>query len=433
MEKKKEYVAAIERDYRHNFKAFILYDLFWGLGMPFSGVTLPAAFLVILGASKATIGLFTTLHMVISLVQIVTSYYFRSHNKKTWLSWSYFVSMIPWMIFNILFFIYPQSCNHALAVFLFIAVQCMMMAATVGNEGVRFSLLTECTPLNKRGSLYGSRVVIQVVASLFMYLIAAWLIKQWPEPRNFLASFIVACSFYMIASFSYLLTREHQDPQIENTRGPKSLAGLYADSLKVLRTLLANRGYRIFLGYTIILYSSVAMSAFIVVFAKEQLNMSGSRILLFNILMMLGGAFSSMTLGKLADRIGYKTIGYLQSIPLAGGFLLAMFGAHSGPPALYISFFLCSSIMSVSRMVVNNLAIEMMPRQNISMLLSITNALITPVILIIVPAGGWVVDLTGSYAVLFGIGAAMAAACGIGFWLHVHEPRNLSCCPQTSV
>jgi MFS-type transporter involved in bile tolerance (Atg22 family) len=426
--KKREYLAAVGRDYPHNFKAFILYDLLWGLGMPFSGSTLPIAFLVILGSSKTMIGVFTTLPMVISLIQIITSYYFRGHHKKTWLSLSYFFSMVPWMVFNAVFFIYPKACAGFIAAMLFMAVQIIMMAATVGNEGVRFSMLTECTPLNKRGSLYGSRVVIQVVVSLLVWPIAAWMIKQWPEPRNYLASFAVACFFYMIASFSYLLTREHQDPHIDNGGQAQHLSGLAADSIATLKFLLSDRKYRIFLFYAVILYSSVAMSSFIVVFAKEQMNMSGSGIILFTILQMLSGAILSMALGRLADRIGYKIIGYLQCIPLAVGFLMAAFcsGAAAKFWVLYVSFLLCSSIMTVSRMVVNNLAIEMMPRRNIGMLLSLTNALITPFILIVVPLSGWIVDLTGSYTTLFLIGAVTAVLGGVGFLLYVHEPRSIT-------
>jgi MFS family permease len=423
---RENYLAMIKRDYPRNYTAFILFELIWGLGIPF-GNTLVPAFMVVLGSSKSIIGLVTSLPALAGLLQIVTSHYFRRHPKKRWLSFSYFVSPIPWMAFSIFFFWNTHIVSNRVQLALFCVVQTIFWFISAGNEGIRFSMLTECTPLNKRGSLFGSRVVVQIIVSLAVWPMAGWVLRRWAEPQNFLASFIIASFFYTVCAFAYLLTREHRDPDIDNGSENQGLSQLTSDSIAMLKELLADRHFRFFLIISSLFYCSVAMGSFIVVYAKEQMNMSGSVIIYFTILQMLGGALATHILGKLADRIGYKKIGAISTIPLACGFLIAaVYADTSGGHrlAIFVCFFLCASMASVSRMVVMNLSIELRPRQNIGMLLSISSALMSPVMLIGVSLGGWVVDLMGTYVPLFLAGGVGAIVAGLGFVFCVHEPRK---------
>ena len=421
------YNANIARDYPHNLKVFVLFDLIWGMGIPFAGNSLIPAFMVVLGSSKTLIGLFSVLPMLLGVFQIITSHYFRTRPKKKWLSLTYSLTLLPWVIYSVIFFCFPQFCTNSVKLALFFAVQFVFWLGSGGNEGVRFSMLTQCTPLNNRGSLFGNRTAVQVAVSLLLWPVAVWVMHQWPEPRNFLGAFSIASFFFMISGPAYLLTREHQNPDIIENTVTSGLKGLLSSIRLLLKELLTNRHYRVFLLNSVILNSAVSICCFIVVFAKEQMHLSGSSIIRFTIIQMVGGALSSTILGKLADRLGYKIIGIMQSIPLSAGFMLAAFISSRDSVnniAVYAAFFLCSSTIIVSRMVFMNLSVELMPRYNAGMLISLSNALISPLILIVVPLGGLVVDITGSYTTIFLAGAGMAIISGLVFAFYIHEPRK---------
>lgn len=421
-----DYIDAMTRDYPHNYRVFILFDLIWGLGTPFARTLVPA-FMVVLGSPKSLIGLVVSLPMMAAVIQVLTSYYFRHHVKRKWLSYSYFAALIPWMTFNLFFFANPQLGSNGLRLGLFCCVQAVFWLMSSGNEGIRFSMLTECTPLNKRGSLFGSRVAIQVIVFLMIWPLANGVLKRWPEPRNFLASFAVACFFYMASSFAYLLTREHRNPDIDNGNPQYGLAQVVSECSAILRSFWLDRNYRFFLFNSMVLYSITAMGTFIVVYGKEKMGLSGSKIISFTFIQMLGGALATKTLGKLADKVGYKKVGWMMTIPLALGFLIMAILAGSSTvhrAAVWGGFFLCASMISVARMVTMNMAIELRPRQNIGMLMSLTNALISPVALVVATFAGWMIDVTGTYVPLFLTGAVGAIAVGLGFAYGVQEPRR---------
>ncbi len=420
-----EYNAAIKRDYPHNYKVFVLFDLIWGLGMPFA-CTLVPAFLVVLGASKSLIGFVASLPLLGAVFQIVISYYFRHLPKKRWLSFSYFAAAIPWFVFNIYFFLNWGNGSNTLKLGLFCLTQAVMWFISSGNEGIRFAMLSECAPVTRRGFLFGSRVAVQVVMSLAVWPVAIWVLGHWPQPRNILISFTIATFFYMLCPFSYLLTREHHDPRIDNGDTARGWRPLLADSISRIKLYVSDGSYRTFLLIWMIQNCAVTMVAFIVVYAKDQMQLSDAKIIHFTILQMLGGAVTTTLLGRLADRIGYKQVGIIVMLPLTAGFLLAGLIAHQSDGSLwmvYLSFILCAGMVPVSRMIGKNMAIELMSSQNIGMLLSLSTVLTAPFVLVVVPLGGWMVDVTGSYVLLFLAGALLTIISGLGFVFFIREPR----------
>ena len=138
-------------------------------------------------------------------------------------------------------------------------------------------------------------------------------------------------------------------------------------------------------------------------------------------------AVFTILLGKLADRVGYRTVGVIQGLLLAGGFIIVLIVALSPTvyiPAVYLGFFLYSSVIQVTLMVTLNLSIELLPKQDKATLFALANLLMMPAILIVLPLSGLIIDLTGSYVVVFVLGAVFALTSMFGFLILVREPRK---------
>lgn len=420
----RKYREDISRDYPHNRKIFVLFDLIWGLGIPFAGASLISAFMVAIGSSKAMIGFYSIMPFLFGFWQIVNSHLFRSRSKKKWLSLTYSLSVLPWFVYSVFFFFFAERFSNALMLTLFMVAQAFFWGGSFGNEGVRFSMLTQCTPLRQRGMLFGLRSFIQVITTVVLWPVAYWLMKLWPEPYNYLAAFSVATFWFTVCGPTYLATREHQNPEIEY-HGDGRLNGLGGSLWRLTRQILRNRHYILFLVATVTLNCAVKISTFIIVFAKEQMALSGSMVIHFSILQMVAAATTSILLGKMGDKVGYRLVSILLIVPLTAGCLIAAWLGTEQTPGfiwLVVSFFLSSMSIVASRMVFLNMAVEILPKVDVGLLVSVSQLLMTPLLLVIVPLGGWIVDRTGSYCVVFVLGAVLALLSAVGY-LVMREPR----------
>ena len=425
----RKYDNAVKRDYLHNAAGFVSFEFIWGFGLPFAMfTTVIPVYMAELNAPKSLIGIITSLSITMCPLQIVVSHAFRERSRKVWLTSSYMACVIPLLLYSIFFFYYPQTVSDSLQLALFCFCIVIFMGCCTGNFPVYFSLITDCTPLRRRGTMFGYRVAALALGLFLMAPAARWMMTHWPEPRNFLVAFIAANISRMVASLMFLFVREHRDPRIIGDRRHSSkINRLIPRTRLIIRKMLRDPNYRVFLFFTILFFISLITGSFIIVFAKEALALKGSQIITFTIVQIAGAAVFSVFLGKLADRIGYRTIGVIQGLLLTCGFVFVSVIALNPAvyvPAVYLGFFLYASVTMVAGMVTMNLTIELLPKQNSATLIALGNVLMMPAILITIPLAGLIIDLTGSYVIVFALGAALAAVSAFGFLVLVREPRK---------
>ena len=122
-----------------------------------------------------------------------------------------------------------------------------------------------------------------------------------------------------------------------------------------------------------------------------------------------------------------RQIGTIQGLLMMGGFVIASavaFGCDIKTVGVYLAFLLYSGITVVFGMVMMNLSIELLPKLNIAMLIALSNTIMMPLVLIAPMLAGLIIDLTGSYAVVFVLSAVLSAVSALGFLFLVHEPRK---------
>ena len=425
----KEYNKAVTRDFKHNVKIFVAFDAVWGLGIPFAlYATVVPAYMVELNASKTLIGFISSLVITACPLQLLVSHHFRNRPRKLWLTGSYIACILPWLVYNILSLIFPESLSNAVRLVLFCVCMVIFMGSVVGNASMNFSLAADCIPLKKRGSIFGYRLAAFAIAVLLMSPAAIWVMKYWNEPQNFIVAFIVANIFYISASLILLAVCEHRDPSVRNVASHHTKVNRFlAGTRLAIRKTLREPNYRLFLFFIALFFLAMMMGSFFIIFAKETLSLKGEGILTFTVMQITSAALFALVLGKLADRIGYKTIGIIQGLMLTVGFVIACFVCLQSTPSplgIYLAFVFYASTTSVAYMVMVNMSIELLPRMNRATILALGNTLMMPAILIAVPLSGLIIDITQSYLIVFALGAAFAAVSTLGFALLVREPRK---------
>jgi len=423
------YEQAVKQDYARNACCFIGWDFLWGLGLSFAlfGTMVPA-YLAEIGAPKSFIAFTTSLLVILTPLQIIVGYYFRNRARKLWIFISFTIAPTAWLGYNIIFLCYRNTVPLPLQLTFFCFCMILFFAPIIGNQSLYNSMITDCIPLKKRGTLYGSRNFSMAMGILVMAYPARLVLNHWPEPYNYLVAFTVATIIYMLSCLIFLGIREHRDPGIiADKKGSSKFNKPLINIRIVIRKMLNNVNYRIFIFFQILFSVSMVLGSLIVVFAKESLSLKGSDILVFTIIQMLSAGVVCVVLGKLADRIGYRLIGIIQGFVLSLGFFIyaiLTMSLNACPVVVYLGFFLYSSVIGVSQMVIVNMSAELLPKQSLSMILAAANLVLAPVVLIIMPLAGFVVDLTNSYITVFVIGGILSLLSAFGYMFLVKEPRK---------
>ena len=424
------YFKAVESDYPRNASIIVLFEFLWGMGMPFAMfATNVPAYLTAINSPKVLIGVITSLPMILCPIQIISSRYLAGRPKKKWLTYTYVACVIPWLLHNLLLFYYPDIFGRFAKLTIFSLCTFVFFLIIIANDVVRFSMITECTPLKKRGSLFGVRTIALAGGLLLMWKFADVVFARFPEPQNFLAAFAVGNLFYFMAPFIYLFIKEHRNPAVNNRKiTAMKISRLVHETLFVLKKLLRNSNYRIFLFFMTMLTVSVMNGSFIIVFAREKLSITGSQILTFSIILCTTAAFFCYIFGKLADRLGYRFVGILQGLLLSIAYFVlayASFADLRGNFVIYLGFFFFATVYFSFRMVMRNFSIELVPDQDVAVLIALGQLVMLPVLLLAAPIAGLIIDLTDAYFVVFILGLAFALASSLGFVFFVKEPRKM--------
>ena len=161
---------------------------------------------------------------------------------------------------------------------------------------------------------------------------------------------------------------------------------------------------------------------FIVPYAREKLGVPDGRLALLSLIFLGAGGAMGIVLGRVADRLGYRIVGFIQSALLLAFFLIAV--SARGFAAVCVAYGLYTAVNQTLSFVLVNMSVELCPSIGPTDLAALGATLILPLVAIVSPLSGTVIDLTGSYQSVFFIGATVAVIALLGFGLLVREPRS---------
>jgi MFS family permease len=278
---KNSYEYEIEQDYRHNASSFLLFESLWGLGLPFAMIaTVVPAYMTAISAPKVLIGIVVSLPITLSPLQLITSYHYEQRHRKHWLVFSHMASGVPWLLYTLTALFFPGMLSPQFHWLLFTLSIVVFLSLITASGSVYLSLMMDCTPLKKRGTLFGYRMAGVALGLTLMSPLAWWVMRRWPEGQNYLVAFCIAIPIYIAASATLFRTREHRNPETRTARRrnhPKIIRFLPAIRL-TLRQLVREPNYRVFMFFTVLFFVPLMMGSFIVVYARERLNVGVPRL-----------------------------------------------------------------------------------------------------------------------------------------------------------
>jgi MFS family permease len=410
--------AALEKALPRNLAVMLLFELTWGIGMPFAMfVSLAPAYLTALGASKSLIGLLQSLWTVFTPLQLVAGHFFSGRLRMRRVFTFYVLATGARLAYDALAVFLPGLWSPAgLIVFFSLACSAYMALFVLANS-LYMGVLTDNVPKGKRGWVYGLRSLFLGVGGIAAGFGASAVLHHVPSTLNYRVCFLIGDTVWTLAALCLLAIRDrpaHAAPR----RKPDFLRAL----LTKLKTLWANPNYRIFLFFYMLNSVALALINFLIPYAKEDLGVPDSSIAALSTFYLLANASLGIFVGRLADRVGYRAVAAAQASLLLCAFIIAV-SARSFP-AVCVAYALFSLVNNTNGFTLINMSVELCPSLNGTDLMAIGGTLILPFVVISSPLAGRVIDQTGLYLPVFYIGAAVSLISLCGFALIVREPRT---------
>lgn len=422
------YEHSIQKNFMRNSFAVILFEFIWGMGLPFGMFTvLVPMYMSAIGSPKTLIGFVSSLYIILCPIQLVIGYYTKNGKRKKWLIQTYLLAVLPWLFYNIFYLFFFSFSSSSLKITIFFGCILFYEAIITGNHPVYHSMMRDFTPFKKRGGLYGYRVAALALGAVLTSWVALEALSYRKEPQNYIFGFIISNTFMILSLLPLFLVREFNNPQVISVAQKYLSTKEFVVNVRVvLRKARRNPNYLVFIYCAMNFIVSITLSSFVVVYAREKKVMTCQFAVVFVIIQIAISAVGSIGFGKLGDKVGFRNIGIVQAMLLCVGFIFAIIAAvtDNGDFLIYLAFVLCASGVYVGNLVLWHFSFELLPKADSNILISLTNLFLMPAVLLIVPLSGLIIDFTGSFVVVFVLGAYLAGFSAFGFMLIVPEPRT---------
>ena len=426
------YRAAIERSFPRNRIFILVFEGVWGLGLALGMLfTVVPAYLMVLGAPKALIGLVASSWTILSPLQMIAGYLLAGKLKHRWLTLGYSVSVVPWLLYSIASFAKPELFSGSGRIVIFTCAILWFASSVTMADASYLSLMIDSVPQNRRGRLVGLRLLVLAGATGISTLIARFVMDLYPEPRSYHLSFIIATSLYVVGSLTFLGINEHLSPHRRwrdaDTGSKMRLRGFIARIVALFRAAAAEPNYRVMIFFVVILFAARDLNVYVVTFARDTLGISGSEVAVFTFIRIAAAAVVGLSVGRAADSTGYRSVGIVMACCFIVSFAVMSVASKQGVPPrvlLYAAYGVQTGAGSLSVMVLSNLSAEIMVNEDTALLIALGNMIVLPILLVTQPLFGFVVDASGDYFTVFLIGLVLSIIGTVGFALLVHEPRG---------
>lgn len=410
--------AALRRNLPRNVTGMLLFELTWGLGLPFGlYVSMVPAYLTALGASKSLMGFVQSFWTILIPLQLVGSHYLGRTGRVRAVMTLYMSATGARLVYDVLAVFVPGLWTPASYIGFFVFALAVYVGLLVVGQTIYMGVLTDNIPRNRRGWVFGLRTLGNGVGGILTGLAASWVLHRWGSPLNFRVSFMICDVLWTLSSTCLFLVRD-RPARSARARAPGFLASLVGK----VRFLLANPNYRVFLFFHMLNSVGLTIASFIIPYARERLGAPDSQMTWLSVIFLASGAALGPLMGRLADRAGYRSVGAVQSVLLLAFFLIAV--SSRSFLTVCIGYVLYSIGNITSQFMLVNMSVELCPSINGADLTALGGTLLLPFVGISSPLAGAIIDHTGSYPAVFYIGATIAAIALFGFAFLVREPRT---------
>lgn len=413
---------AIEADYRRNRTVFAGWEFLWGLGAPFALFsTFAPAYLATLGAPQLLVGLILAFPPLFSATQLLVGYFVHPTARLRTVVLPIMGCMLPLLAYSASAVIWGEHWSTGIHATLYTVAMLVFLGVPCALNSLLWEIITDTTPANRRGELFGWRAVGAGISGLAVSGIAAWLLQRWETPLNFRISFTVGATLYFLSCLILLRTRDHVHPvHLRDEHRPQG--SLVAHVVALVHERWRDARYRSFMFFHTLLVVAATNAPFMVAGARSQLGASARELGLFVPLYLVALTLSGPLLGRLADRYGFRAVGVVCGSLLTTSFLLCL--ASHDLRIWYVAFTLYAACPFAASAVLANLSAELCPGVPASRLIAVGNVMVIGFVVAGSALCGAIIDATGSYPAIFTANLVIAIVATAGFLFVVREPRS---------
>ena len=294
---------------KHNFKAFIWHGIFLSLASNFMDIhTIIPSMLIKAGGNAIMLGILTTIMVGgSSLMQIVfaRSLSNKTHKKGPLLLAINFRVAVLLLLAFILF--QSDSISNSMIIFsIFISISIFSFSGSFANISY-IDIIGKSIISNDRKQFFSIKQAINSIGIFASAIIVRTLVKKFPYPNNYGILLLVAGILLFIASFGFWKIKEI-NVKIKKRRG-------FFEFFKMIpQEISQNSNLKNYLFITNFLGLAFSFIPFMILFAKDNFELSYSligNILLFKVIGML---ITSLILYKKSKKFEYKKLLYFSFV-----------------------------------------------------------------------------------------------------------------------
>ncbi len=271
------------------------------------GVTI-TMFMEALEATGVQIGLVVTFQQLAMLVQIPVALYTESFTRrKPWWAVTAALHRALWLVPAMLpFVMFPGGGSIIWTLLATIAVSSLLAQASVP---LWFSWLADLVPPKISGRFWGMRQSVVMAVFLVSTVVMGWTLDQFPDPRTEGGSFMGFAIVFGIGGLLgmadiFVHLRVPEPPLLRAPARPALLS-------RVLAPLRLRDFRRLTLVMGIWTFAIGVCGAFGMVYLKRDFDVGYIQLSFLAIGGSIGAVLAGLTLGKLIDRIGARSVGVL--------------------------------------------------------------------------------------------------------------------------
>jgi MFS family permease len=295
----------------------------------------------------------------------------------------------------------------------------LLLATTATSNGMAtpawYSMIAKVIPTHKRGLWSGMARSLGALLGIVGAAFSGRLLANWPFPKNYGYSFLLAFLFAAVSWIGLASNREPSSPTVK----PRTSLGSYFRRLpEVLRR--DSNYVRFVLSRSVANLGAMA-GGFFMVYGKE--NIVGALEQVGTLTAILVGTQAVMNLlwGLLGDRRGHKAVlcgaGFAMAVTAGVAWLATSLGW------LWATFVLLGVAMSADSVSRMNIILEFCSPEDHPTYIGLTNTLLSPSRTLAPILGGWLATWAG-YRGMFLVALIASILGGLMMTFWVREPRR---------
>jgi hypothetical protein len=406
---------------RHNYVAWVGYQLFYRIGWQFKmEATMVAGLVSYLSPSASVMGLFTT---VSNLGRYAAPFWATglidaAPRKKACLMWFWGLAILCWTAIA-LFLWTPAAHRGPLALWWYFGWYSAFFALLGCSTVAQGALLGKVIPVTMRGRALGVTASISGPINLVAISAVYALTRSgaFPAPRNYALAFSLTVLFFLVSALSLGRVSEPPSP------APAGRGGMRHQLARARQMMGDHRSLRLLILINVAMAVGGAMLGFYTSFGRASGSLNEQRVVLATLCQVLCQSVSSAILGPIADRRGTRSLlGPLMWVEATIPLTALLCGSVAGlrGTAWYLLVYALIGVRFPLYQFLVNYLLEILPMRDHAVALGLTNTLM--IVTCAVPIlFGILADVAG-YWLIFLLTSAIVSAAAV-LCLRLEEPR----------